>query len=236
MLKLGTLEFNGTPRIAVAISDKESNEELKGLPIDALEVRADRFDQLDIDYVCEMISQRKALEIPLLLTVRNDPGEGGTIAIPEQDKLAIFKAAIPLVDGVDIELSSPAIDHVVSLAKKNEKLVIVSAHKLKSTPAKEDLKAILSNGKAQGADIVKIAAKANSNEDVETMLTFTQDHREDNIITMSLGALGSVSRVSFPFAGSLLTYSFIDQPFAEGQIAFNDLREAIRRYSQEHSE
>ncbi len=233
MIKVGNVELGGVPRIAVAVSDKEGNEDLRDRGIDVLELRADRFERLDTDYVTEQIARRRGLGIPLLLTVRNDPAEGGGRPISEHDKMSVFLAGVSGVDAVDIELSSPIVSKVIAVAREMGKPVIVSAHKLDGTPPRDELDRIFSEAKDKGADIVKIAARANTSQDVDVMLKFTRDHKDDQVITMSLGALGSVSRVSFPFAGSLLTYSFVDQPFAEGQIGLKELREALRKSSAE---
>ena len=65
------------------------------------------------------------------------------------------------MDAVDIELESPVLSEVVKTARKNKKIIIVSWHNLKMTPKDKILKDILNKAKRSGANIIKIAAKAN---------------------------------------------------------------------------
>lgn len=230
MIKLGTTSLNSAPRIAVAITDKESNETLMSLHIDVLEVRIDRFENLELDYIKNNILERKNTKIPLILTIRNDKAEGGKSKILDETKLSIFEGITPIVDAIDIELSSLVISKVIKIAKKYKKTVIVSSHNLKETPKENILESILKKAIAKGADIVKIAARANSLDDVNKLMQFTLKHKKDNVITMALGSIGSISRLTFPSVGSLLTYSHLTQPSAPGQLPLDILQRHLRLY------
>ena len=135
-------------------------------------------------------------------------------------KWQIITAALPLVDMIDIELSSPLLKQVVAKARKLGKKVIVSSHHLQGMP--RDLESIFKKSLSARADIVKIAAKANSFDDVMTMLAFTHRHRKHALITMSLGPLGAISRLVLPAAGSRYTYTFLNKPTASGQVDVAD--------------
>jgi 3-dehydroquinate dehydratase-1 len=89
---------------------------------------------------------------------------------------------------------------------------------------------ILKKSLAARADIVKIAAKANSFDDVMTMLAFTHHHRGDRLITMSLGPWGTLSRLVLPAAGSLYTYTFLNKPTASGQVDVKTLKSHLKVY------
>ena len=224
-------DSNGdVPRIALAVGDRDPYERLRGMPIDLLEVRVDLFANQKIQAIEETILKLKDLGVPIILTVRNDKAEGGLEGINDDKKFLIFHSFISLVDIVDIESRSPIIDRVVNLARENEKNVIVSRHDLEKTPEPEELEAIFAAARLQGADIVKIAALARSMSDVVTMLDFTIRHRKDNIITISMGPNGAISRLAFPAAGSMLTYTFHDKPAAMGQIPLGALVDDMRRY------
>ncbi|MCK5215899.1 MAG: type I 3-dehydroquinate dehydratase [Candidatus Omnitrophica bacterium] len=230
MIKLGKTALNSPPRLAVVIADKENNEAIGSLRVDVLEVRVDLFENMDIDYIKANISKRSKTGIPLILTIRNDPSEGGKGDISDEKKSEIFRAVISSVDAVDIELKSPIVSEVVDLAKKNQKVVIVSSHNFVETPDESVLENIFNEAVEKGADIVKMAAKAKTIDDVNALMSFTLKHKEDNIITMSLGSVGSISRLTFPAAGSLLTYSYVNKPSAPGQIPLNALQKDLRRY------
>jgi 3-dehydroquinate dehydratase type I len=129
---------------------------------------------------------------------------------------------------VDIELSSPLLKQVVRVARKFKKKVIVSSHHLQGTP--KDLETIFKKSLAARADIVKIAAKAYSFDDVMTMLAFTHCHRQRNLITMCLGNWGALSRLILPAAGSLYTYTFLNKPTASGQVDVKTLKSHLKVY------
>jgi len=114
------------------------------------------------------------------------------------------------------------------LARKLGKKVIVSSHYLNSTP--RNLGPILKKSLSTRADIVKIAAKANTFDDVMTMMSFTHQHRKHDLITMSLGPLGAISRLVLPAAGSKYTYTFLNKPTASGQVDVVTLKSHLKIY------
>ena len=118
----------------------------------------------------------------------------------------------------------------IKLARKYRKTVIVSSHNFQKTPGSSILEKTLKASLKKGADIVKIAAKANSLSDVKRLMEFTAKHRKQNIITMSLGDVGSISRLIFPGAGSLLTYGYLTKPFGPGQLPVDVLCKLLRIY------
>src|SRR5438874_663567 len=150
--------------IALVITDQETNAQIKNLGVGLLELRADLFKKIDPAYVVAQIKQRKLLKIPLLLTLRNDKKEGGVKVFSNELKMQIMARALPLVDMIDIELGSPLLKQVVAAARKLGKKVIVSSHHLQGTP--KNLESIFKKSLSARADIVKIAAKANSFDDL----------------------------------------------------------------------
>ena len=129
---------------------------------------------------------------------------------------------------IDIELSSPLLKQVVARARKLKEKVIVSSHYLQGMP--RDLESIFKKSLNAKGDIVKIAAKANSFDDVMTMMNFTHRHRKQNIITMSLGPWGVLSRLVLPAAGSRYTYTFLNKPTASGQVDVATLKSHLKVY------
>ena len=117
------------------------------------------------------------------------------------NSINIFKENISSVDAVDIELNSPILTDIVKLAKKNKKVIIISWHNFKLTPKRKFLESVLAKAKKAGADIVKIAAKANKIDDVIDLAGFTRENKARNLIIISLGAgaqsliLGQVTKL-----------------------------------------
>ncbi|MBF0511304.1 MAG: type I 3-dehydroquinate dehydratase [Candidatus Omnitrophica bacterium] len=218
--------ININSRIALVVTDQETNAQIKDLGVGLLELRADLFKKLDSTYIINQIQNRRLLKTPLLLTLRNDKKEGAVKIFSNQLKEEIIEKALPFVDMVDIELSSPLYKKVIAQAKKQKVKVIASIHHLQDTP-----KSLVSYvKKAKDADILKIAARANSMEDVMRMLDFTRCYKKRGLITMCLGELGALSRLVFPGIGSLYTYAFLNKPTASGQIDVKTLKDHLKIY------
>jgi len=215
-------------QIALVITDRETNAQIKSLGVGLLEMRADLFRKLEPAYIVDQIKHRKLLKIPLLLTLRNQKKEGAIKIISDKIKWQIISTALPLVDMIDIELSSPLLNQVTVLARKLKVRVIVSSHHLQGMP--QDLESIFKKSLSARADIVKIAAQARSFDDVMTMLAFTHHHRKHGLITMSLGPLGAISRLVLPAAGSQYTYTFLNKPTASGQVDIKTLKSHLKVY------
>ena len=109
---------------------------------------------------------------------------------------------------------------VIRSARQKKKLVIVSYHNFHEMPALPKLNRIVKEAKALKADIVKIAALSLSKKDTQLLGNFTALNQHKNLITIAMGTQGAVSRILFPALGSLVTYTFLDQPSAPGQIDF----------------
>jgi len=214
--------------IALVITDRETNAQIKSLGVGLLELRADLFKKLDPAYVIGQIEHRKLLKTPLLLTLRNRKKEGAVKIFSDELKMEIIIAALPLVDMIDIELSSPLLKRVLLLARQLKKKTIVSSHYLDGMP--RDLESIFKKSLSSRADIVKIAAKANSFDDMLTMLNFTYRHRKHPLITMCLGPVGAISRLLLPATGSLYTYTFLNKPSASGQVDAVTLKSHMKAY------
>ena len=116
--------------IALVITDQETNAQIKNLGVGLLELRVDLFKKLDPSYIIGQIKQRKLLKIPLLLTLRNQKKEGALKTFSDELKMQIITAALPLVDMIDIELSSPLLKQAAARARELNKKVIISSHYL----------------------------------------------------------------------------------------------------------
>ena len=216
------------PAIALVITDQETNAQIKPLGVGLLELRVDLFRNKDVDYVRRQFENRRKLRIPLLLTLRNQKKEGAVKEMTDARKWEILQAAMPLTDYVDIELSCALCAKTIVLARKLHKKVILSHHDFQGMPAHPQT--ILKKALSRGADLVKIAAKANSLGDVLDMIVFTHINRKHPLITIALGPIGSVSRLILPGAGSRFTYTFLNKPTAPGQIDVKTLKAHLKRY------
>ena len=183
--------------------------------MDVAELRVDLFASVEKNSVLAEI--RKFKKIPTILTIRSKK-EGGAWKSSEARRLELFKAALPSVSKVDIELSSRVIlKDVIRETKRLKKEVIVSYHNFDKTPSLPFLEKILKEAKSAGADVVKIAAMAHSPKDVRRLAEFTYSHARQGLITLSMGKEGAFSRILFPSLGSRLTFAHTGRSTAPGQ-------------------
>lgn len=230
MLKLANLVLNGTPRVAVGFKDNVAPETIKDiadLGLDIVELRIDQYRSFETASVIREIKKFRAF--PSIATIRSG-NEGGGWNLSEEKRQDLFKSVLPYVDAIDIELSSKKIlKNVVSNAHKLKKLVCISYHNFDKTPATEKLSHVLKEAKSSGADIVKIATHAKNREDVQTLADFTIKNKSKNIVTISMGSEGAVSRVFFPALGSLITYASLGSATAPGQLDYTLTMDLLRR-------
>jgi 3-dehydroquinate dehydratase-1 len=233
-MNIGRVRLGSIPRIVAILHDRLPLRSLKTLReqgADILEARIDLFRSTEIEYIIKSLKRiKQTSHLPIIGTIRR-PADGGRKSMPENTRLEIFKAIIPLVDCVDGEIDAPITDEVIRLAKRRKKKVIISYHNFKETPPDQQLVKLIRKGKAKGGDIIKLALMSRTEEDVTRLLGLTYQHRDDHIITISMGKKGQITRVIAPFFGSLLTYGYVDSPVAPGQLSIGELKKMMNLLS-----
>ena len=232
MLTIGALELGRMPRIAAPLADADVRVHADSVQryADIAELRIDRFARHDPGYAAEVCRAAASLRVPLIATVRASD-QGGAAALSDAQRLALFEAVLPLVDAVDVELRAAICDRVVDLAERGGKLAIVSHHDFTTTPPDADLAALFDAAALADAGVVKIAAYAASPADTDRLLGFLRARRERGLIVIAMGAQGAASRVFFPLLGSLITYGFVAEAGAPGQLPLAEVYAELRRYS-----
>lgn len=233
----------GMPKICVPLvghTREQLLEEGKNLVFygaDIAEWRVDFYEHSsvteDVIKTAEMLQEILG-EIPLLFTFRTK-GEGGEKEISGEDykNLNLAAASSGFVDIIDVEaffdenLAREIIEGVHQAGKK----VIASNHDFKKTPEKEEIIRRLVYMRELGGDIPKIAVMPQSKEDVLALVSATLEAAENRldcpIITMSMGKMGMVSRVSGELFGSALTFGTVGKASAPGQIPVEKLRSIL---------
>ncbi len=223
MLKIGSCALGERPRVVAAVSDgvpRKDAEVLLASGVDILELRVDSFSRCDEDHV--VAEAVRLAGLPLLGTIRS-AAEGGAWKGTEAARLALFRAVMPHVGALDIELSSTEIlGDVIAEAHAAALTVIGSHHNFSETPTDTDLDAVVDAGIRAGVNIVKVAARCNSPGDLRRLAAFTLRHADRAMVVIGMGPAGMLSRVFFPSLGSLLTYTFLGAPSAPGQLNSED--------------
>lgn len=236
-MKIGEIELGKIPVVIGTLSGNIEHPVEVVKKIDLFELRIDTFKTQEVAYITEIVhSLKRVYGKPLLATVRSRT-EGGTVEIDDDKRYEIYKELLPLVDAVDVELSSADLmKRVLPLCREIGKLLIASYHNHDETPEEGQLEKLLSDGKEIGADIVKIAVTANSKEDLSRLISFTIRNRDKGIITISQGSIGTISRIVTPILGSLMTYGYIDVPSAKGQLSAFEISKYLSLFDSEYND
>jgi 3-dehydroquinate dehydratase I len=204
---------------------------------DVVEWRADYFayihDAVQVVEVARLI-RRQAGDIPLIFTRRAAHEGGEKIAIAEEDVVRLYEAVSGSgdIDIIDYELSQSAENRLRLRAASRAQGVsmIMSYHNFESTPTSSELVAKLVEAEQQDADIAKVAVMPQTTADVLVLLQATlaaSQYLKIPLITMSMGAMGAMTRLCGAMFGSALTFAIGGSGSAPGQIAIEDLRAAL---------
>ncbi|GAB3661846.1 type I 3-dehydroquinate dehydratase [Actinocorallia lasiicapitis] len=222
------------PSVAVSFTEVNAAENAaraRAEGVDVAELRIDQYGSAEPAYVLDAV--REFAGLTTLATIRS-AAEGGAWTGGELERAELFEAILPLVDGVDVELSATSIvDRVIASAHAVGRPVVVSFHDFTATPGTADLQKIVDEAVAKGADCVKVSAMAHSTQDVRRLAGLLLDNPSTDLIVIAMGAHGAVSRVFFPLIGSRLTYSFFGEPMAPGQLPYGEVAELLARFSPE---
>jgi len=160
--------------------------------------------------------------------------EGGSWQESEARRKEELLKAIQLgASIVDIELAMPNLEKVVPLVKKQAKCLL-SFHNIKQTPPLENLKKIVKQQLAAGADICKVVTCARNAEDNLAILKLIPEFLGVNIIAFAMGPIGLPSRILSPLVGGYITYASIekDAQSAPGQMTVNELHNLYQMVKQ----
>ncbi len=232
----------GRPKIAVPVLGETREallteaEQVKSVPADLVEWRVDWFaDWSDRTALLETGAALRASlgELPILATFRT-ASEGGQQEISHKDYVNLIQtlASSGLADVVDIEVFTAGEDVTALIESCHQAgaLALLSSHDFARTPAAEEMADRLIWMDSLGADISKLAVMPHSPEDVLALLSATgraarQARRP--IVTMSMGGLGTVSRLAGEVFGSAITFGSASRASAPGQIPAGQLAELL---------
>ncbi len=165
--------------------------------------------------------------LPVLLTVRH-PAEGGVGNLSVAERRALFHEFLPRAAVVDVELRSVrAMGDVISAAKSHGAAVVVSDHHFHGIPTLAQMRLRARRAFDAGADIFKLAARADDGRAVARLLDFVSSEKSRRLAVMGMGKLGQASRLVLACAGSVLNYGYLDKPNAPGQWEARELRRLL---------
>lgn len=236
------LIFNsGLPKICIPLTGKnitsilDEINDLNQVDHDLAELRIDLFEDVD-DFSKVVDLLKKIREIyfkPLLFTFRTKK-EGGVHDMSEENYFELIHMATDsgLIDMVDIELFSheESLRKAVAFAHEKHIKVVMSNHDFHKTPDKDEIIKRLVKMQENGADISKIAVMPTCNDDVLELLSATMEVKNKYgfpCITMSMGRLGAITRLSGELFGSCMTFAVVKNTSAPGQISAAKVKEVL---------
>ena len=233
----------GRPKVIVPIVERTEAAILQKAAafstssVDCVEWRADWFtDALDADALSRCLrGLRAALGEKLLLVTFRTQAEGGEAALTA-DQYAAFCAAVcasGCADLLDIEFFTAGADlpALIEQAHSAGVAVVCSSHDFAKTPPRAELVSRMVQMQQAGADLPKLAVMPRCRSDVLELLAATAEmadhHPETPVITMSMGALGAVSRLAGETFGSAMTFANPGQASAPGQVSLDIVNEVL---------
>ncbi|MFC3420235.1 type I 3-dehydroquinate dehydratase [Salinicoccus hispanicus] len=235
---------SGQPKVVVSFSNhsKETvDEEIKGVldnpsAVDIVEIRSDAFDALSHEAHLELVNHiiDKLEDYPILYTYRtqSEGGKGQKTAVEYESLLnsVLDQCDIQLID-IEFFMYEDIVDALVEKAKRKGILVVLSQHDFRDTPDFDEIMATYKDMHERGGDILKLAYNPADGRDVLSILTAVHDARQQlkcQVVGISMGELGKITRVAGGVFGSCLTYGYISHKAAPGQFHVQDLKNNLQ--------
>lgn len=208
--------------------------------VDAIEFRADTFPWSgESTAVANMAARgvisriREAGRFPVLLTIRRAPEQSARPAGPALSntrRAALFRALLPAVHGVDVEIAATALARDVTRAAHAKRVsVIHSFHDFGSPSTSSRLLALARASRRMGGDLFKAAITPRTEDDVVQAFRAAASWPVPRMTLIAMGAKGAVTRIAGYTFGSLLTYGSLGRATAPGQLSAAALRPLVNR-------
>lgn len=190
---------------------------------DIIEWRADFLPKDEILQVAPAIFEKFAGR-ELLFTLRTR-AEGGEIDLSAQDYLQVIKDVTQLYqpEYVDFEYfgNKDVFDQMLDFPN-----LVLSYHNFQETP--ENMMEILSELTSLNPKVVKVSVMAHTEQDVLDLMNFTRGFKtlnpEQEYVTISMGKVGKVSRITSDVTGSSWSFASLDVASAPGQISLSNMK------------
>ena len=233
----------GRPKVILPIVERaeaailEKAAQFSTLQADCGEWRVDHFDDARTPgAVARCLAKlRVALKDKLLLVTFRTQAEGGQAALSPAEYRQFLELVLDTdcADLLDIEFFTAGADlpKLVEQAHTAGVPVVCSSHDFHKTPPRAELVRRMVAMQQAGADLPKVAVMPQSRIDVLELLAATAEmadqHPETPVITMSMGALGAVSRLAGEAFGSAMTFANPGQASAPGQVSLDIVNEVL---------
>ena len=206
------------------------NADMAEFRIDLLDFASDTKAVIKLGKELNQILKNK----PLIATIRT-ANEGGQLKISDADYESTYTEYLkqPFMQLLDIEMfrDQARVEKLTQRAHQKNVLVIMSNHDFDKTPTQQDIEQRLLKQDQMGADILKIAVMPKSKQDVLTLMNATLNVSQKSkkpLLTMSMGRLGTISRIATANMGGSMSFGMIGEASAPGQIDVAQLKQFLK--------
>lgn len=238
--------FEGLPKVVVPISGTSLSDIQKEITnvknnidsLDIVEIRSDALDNMSRSEHLSLVNEvcSELTDLPIIYTYRtsHEGGSGSKSYAEYKDLLmdVIIKCDIDIID-IEFVTGGKVISEIVECAGEHGRTVLLSHHNFKETPRLEEMQKMLYNMHSAGGEILKLAFLPNDADDVVNMLKIVKIGKEaigNKVIGISMGELGKVTRLAGGDFGSCLTYGYITNNSAPGQVHASRIKDALKAY------
>ena len=206
-----------------SLEEAQGIDAMRYIDADIIEWRADFLPKEAILQVAPAIFEKFAGR-ELLFTLRTR-AEGGEIDLDSAEYVQIIKDVAQLYqpEYIDFEYFSHKDVFEEMLDFPN---LVLSYHNFQETP--ENMMEILSELTSLNPKVVKIAVMAHTEQDVLDLMNFTRGFKtlnpEQEYVTISMGKMGKVSRITSDVTGSSWSFASLDEASAPGQISLSSMK------------
>ncbi|MFV5624625.1 type I 3-dehydroquinate dehydratase [Acinetobacter baumannii] len=207
-----------------------ADADLAEFRIDLLSFASDTKQVIALGHELKKILDNK----PMIATIRTK-NEGGQLEISDADYGKTYQAYLknPFMDWLDVEMfrDQKVVSEIVQKAHQKKVLVVMSNHDFQKTPSQDEIEKRLLKQDQMGADVLKIAVMPKSKQDVFTLMNATLKVSQQTtkpLLTMSMGQLGTISRVATANMGGSYSFGMIGQASAPGQIDVTKLKQILQ--------
>ncbi|HBI1352925.1 type I 3-dehydroquinate dehydratase [Acinetobacter baumannii] len=207
-----------------------ADADLAEFRIDLLSFASDTKQVIALGHELKKILGNKSM----IATIRTK-NEGGQLEISDADYGKTYQAYLknPFMDWLDVEMfcDQKVVSEIVQKAHQKKVLVVMSNHDFQKTPSQDEIEKRLLKQDQMGADVLKIAVMPKSKQDVFTLMNATLKVSQQTtkpLLTMSMGQLGTISRVATANMGGSYSFGMIGQASAPGQIDVTKLKQILQ--------
>jgi len=205
-----------------SLEEAQGIDAMRYIDADIIEWRADFLPKEAILQVAPAIFEKFAGR-ELLFTLRTR-AEGGEIDLDSAEYVQIIKDVAQLYQPEYLDFEYFGHKDVFEQMLDFPNLVL-SYHNFQETP--DNMMEILSELTSLTPKVVKVSVMAHTAQDVLDLMNFTRGFKtlnpEQEYVTISMGKVGKVSRITSDVTGSSWSFASLDAASAPGQISLSNM-------------